>query len=253
MTGIPNKTHRDYLPQIGNTFATIESHRDRCWNQYYDLAYSHVVKHMMGGYKGTVLDVGTSHGYWLPFLKKQGFTKILGVELDPERARIAKSSGYDEVYNCDAAKIPHKSASLDVAISIDVFVHILQIKDKTAVLNEVERLLKPGGICIFNHTISRAYGYSGYHIEKYCSFLSLHELIKLVQQNPRFLVRDIKPTYYNFRNIKMDLYSKLLRKFITLPFIPKLMFLADYKNTRNLQIEESDTVFIKLEKVKLHY
>ncbi len=242
------KTHYDYLSVIGRTHATAYDYKDRRWNQYYFLTYSHIVDRMIGNMRGTVLDVGTSHGNWLSFLKRKGFSQFLGVELDPERARLAKQCGYHEVYNCDAANIPHPSATIDVALSNDVFVHILRIEDKIAVLKEVERLLKPNGIFIFNHTVSNAFNYDGYHVQEYCSFLSLHELTALVVNNTSLQISDIKPTYYNFRNSRPSLLTRLARRFIQVPFAVKLLFYLDYLNARDLPLEDSDTVYIKVKK-----
>lgn len=242
------KTHRDYLSVIGGTHATPGDYKNRRWNQYYHLTYTHIVDRMIGDRVGTVLDVGTSHGHWLPFLKQKGFTVLLGVELDPERAKLAKQSGYHEVYACDAAQIPHPSETIDVAISNDVFVHILRIKDKISVLREVERLLKPGGIFILNHPMSRAFNFKGYHVHEYCSFLSLQEFITLILNNTGLSITDIKPTYYHFRNSRPGFIARWARHFIAIPFVIRFLFYLDYLNARDLPLEDSDVVYVKLVK-----
>jgi ubiquinone/menaquinone biosynthesis C-methylase UbiE len=210
------------------------------------MTYTHVVDRMMGGQRGAVLDVGTSYGDWLSFLKQKGFSLILGVELHAERAKLAQEAGYDEVYQCDAAKIPRPSESVDVAISNDVFVHILRISDKIAVLQEVERLLKPGGIFILNHPISRAFNLESYQVREDCSFLSLHEFIALVLNNTGFTLVDLKPTYYQFRGSKAGFTTRQARKHIQLPLAVRLLFWLDYLNARNLSLEDSDVVYLKL-------
>jgi len=240
------KTHHDYLSVIGGTHATAGDYKNKRWSQYYHSTYTHIVDRMIGDRSGTVLDVGTSHGHWLPFLKQKGFSVLLGVELDPERAKLAKQSGYHEVYACDAAQIPHPSETIDVAISNDVFVHILRIEDKIAVLREVERLLKPGGIFILNHPMSKAFNFKGYHVHEYCSFLSLHELVTLVLNNTDFLISDMKPTYYHFRDSRPGFLARWARHFIEVPLAVKLLFYLDYLNARNLPLEDSDVVYVKL-------
>ncbi len=242
------KTHNDYVSIIGTTHATSRDYKGKRWNQYFHLTYTHVVDRMIGDQKGTVLDVGTSHGHWLPFLKQKGFSVFLGVELDPERAKLAKQAGYHEVYACDAAQIPHPSETIDVAVSNDVFVHILRIKDKIAVLREVERLLKPGGIFVLNHAMSRAFNFEGYHVHEYCSFLSLHELIALILSNTSFLISDIKPTYYQFRNSRQGFVARWIKHFIEIPLAVRLLFYLDYLNCRDLPLEDSDVVYVKLTK-----
>ena len=240
------KTHYDYLPIIGGTHFTTITHSDKQWNQYYALCERHAVDTMIGRVKGgIVLDVGSSYGHWFSFLKHKGFDTILGVELDPQRAKIAQEAGYTQVFNCDASQIPYPSNTIDVAVSNDVFVHILRIEDKIAVLKEIERLLKPGGMFILNHAMSPAFGFRQYHVQEYCSFLTLHEFIALVLENTTMRISDIKPTYYNFRNPEPPRITQFLRRYITLPLIPKLLFFADYLRARDLSLEDSDYVYIK--------
>lgn len=244
--GQVEKTEHDYVSIIGTTHATARDYHGKRWNDYYHLTYTHIVDRMIGNRKGTVLDVGTSHGHWFPFLKQKGFDMLLGVELDPERAKLAKEAGYDKVYACDATEIPHPSETVDVAVSNDVFVHILRIEDKIAALREVERLLKPGGIFILNHAMSKAFNFDGYHVHEYCSFLSLHEFITLITNHTNFAISDMKPTYYNFRNTKQGFVGRWVRHFIQLPFAIRFLFLSDYFHCRDLSLEDSDVVYMKL-------
>ena len=140
------KTHHDHLDRIGNTAATAVGYLEKRWNKYYLRTEQKTVSNLLKDEinpESTVLDVGTSHGNWLPFLRQSGFATILGVELDNKRAEQARQAGYDEVYNCDARSIPRAMNSIDAAVSNDVFVHILQMEDKIAVLHEIERLLRP--------------------------------------------------------------------------------------------------------------
>lgn len=243
------KSHKDYLEIIGETAATTKNYREKRHNQYYFKTFKYVVHNMLKNVeRGSVLDVGTSHGNWFAFLSKEGFRQIFGVEIDPNRASLAKQCGYTEVYNCDASNIPHPSNSIDAAVSNDVFVHILKLEDKISVVNEVERVLKPGGVFIFNHAMSPAYKHSGYHIEEYCSFLDLHKFISFIVNNSNFEITDIKPTYYNFRSVRLSIITKLLRLFVIFPLAVNILFVADYFNSRRLSLEESDTVYIKLRK-----
>jgi len=247
-----DKTHRDYLEVIGTTNATTRNYLEKRWNQYYFLTYRHMVNTMLGdiGDDKSVIDVGTSHGNWCSFLKRKGFKRIYGVELDSHRAELARRCGYNEVYNCDASSIPCKDNTIDYAVSNDVFVHILKVEDKIAVIKEVGRILKPGGIFIFNHTISNAFNYSNYHVFKHCSFLSLNELILMVTRNTGFKILDVKPTYYMFRRKnRSGILNKIQNFFILLPLAVTLRFVFDYLNCRNLGIENSDSVYIKVTKL----
>jgi ubiquinone/menaquinone biosynthesis C-methylase UbiE len=244
-----NKTHKDYIEIIGETCATGRNYEEKLWNKYYFMSYTYTVNKMLGSViGGSVIDVGTSHGNWYPFLKQKGFNEIYGVELDSHRAHHAKQLGYTEIYNCDAAHIPHPSNSIDVAVSNDVFVHILKMEDKVSVVREVERILKPGGIFILNHSMSAAFNYEGYTVSKHCSFLSLQEFLLLLLNNTNYEVLDIKPTYFSFRNGRPSFINKMARALIKLPLSVHLLFFLDYFNSRSLPISESDYLYIKLRK-----
>ena len=143
------KTHHDNISRIGGTAATARGFIERRWNRYYFQVLKRTVRNMLAGEIGanaTVLDIGTSHGNWLPLLRQFGFSTVLGVEVDAGRAEEARQAGYDDVYNCDARSVPRPAESIDVAVSNDVFVHILRGEDKAAVVRETERLLRPGGV-----------------------------------------------------------------------------------------------------------
>lgn len=245
-------THRDNISVIGTTHASSRSLRDKRWNAYYHQVYQGVVTSMLKGLPagGTLLDVGTSHGHWLRFFKSKGFEKIVGVELDPRRAELARQAGYSEVKVGDASEqIPYPDSSVDLAISNDVFVHILRMEDKHAVVNEVVRVLKPGGVFIFNHTIAPAFGYSSYTVDGYCSYLTLAELVDLLQGTP-LKIQDVKPTYFNFRQHRTFL-TKFLKALLTLPvpFGLTVNHLVDYFLIRDLPLEAADVVYLKARKL----
>jgi SAM-dependent methyltransferase len=242
------KSHYDFVKIIGETHKTTKSHREKRWNEYYDLSYQRIVAQMLAGTSGTVLDVGTSYGHWFPFLKTRGYSRILGVEIDANRAEQARRAGYDDVFNTDAATLPLPDNSCDAAVSNDVFVHILKLMDKVSVVREVERILRPGGIFVVNHTMSRAYGYDGYHVEGHCSFLDLDGWIKLIKRNTGFEIVDLKPSYYNWRNISPPLRVRLLRRLIDLPLVDRIVARWDRQNNWRYPIDEADTVYVRLRK-----
>lgn len=246
------KTHRDYLDIIGNTAATTKGWREKRWNCYYFLTYRYLVANMLreaDACRGTVLDIGTSHGNWLPFLKAQGFKTVLGVELHPGRAALARSAGYDVVHNCDAANTPLAKASVDVAMSNDVLVHILRLEDKVAVFREVERVLRQDGVFIFNHTMSRAIGAQGYQVVNHCSYMDLGSLIELVGAHTNFRVIDVKPSYFTFAGRPVRLLTELARTaLLMMPLGPHLRFYRDHIYARRLGLEESDSVYLCLAK-----
>jgi SAM-dependent methyltransferase len=95
-------THQDNVARIGGTAATAQGFTERRWNHYYFRVLKQTVETMLVseiGASAAVLDIGTSHGNWLPFLRRLGFLQVVGVELDAGRAELARQAGYDEVHN----------------------------------------------------------------------------------------------------------------------------------------------------------
>ena len=247
-----NKTHYDYIAQIGSTHATSQNRYERQWNKYYFLTYQRVVRQLLGNSvkqdPSTVLDVGTSHGNWARFLKREGFAKILGVEIDQRRAERARQQGYDEVFNCDAADTPLDAETVDVAISNDVFVHVLQLKDKVRILRRIEQLLKRGGVFIVNHTSSKAYfNTTDYRISDYCSYISLDEFCQLIQGNTDLQISEVRPSYFNWRFQKAPFLIAALRKAMRAPLVPQAAAFLDHAySAHRCQVEDADTFYLKL-------
>jgi SAM-dependent methyltransferase len=245
------KSHIDYLSVIGNTHATAKSWLDAQWNRYYHAVYVAVVRDLLRGVaRGTILDVGTSHGHWCRFFRMQGFRKILGVEIDGGRAALARGAGYDEVFNCDAADTPMLDESLDAAVSSDVFVHILKIEDKARVLRKISALLRPGGVFIVNCTSAKAhFDDSAFRVVNYCSFMSANDFLSLVRQHTGLRILDLRPTYYHWRFTAKPLWLGLLRCAIFLPGVPRLLALVDrHYVAPRLGPDASDSFYVKLRK-----
>jgi ubiquinone/menaquinone biosynthesis C-methylase UbiE len=118
------KSHRDYVEIIGGNSSTYRNYREKRWNQYYFKSLTSAVRHMhKDAERGCILDVGTSTGEWFPFLKKEGFQTIYGVELHERRAEQARAYGYKEVFHCEAQSVPLPDQSIDAAVSNEVFGH----------------------------------------------------------------------------------------------------------------------------------
>lgn len=247
------KTHCDFVDVIGGTNATGRNRTERQWNAYYLRCYQDVVSDLLRGEgRGSVLDVGTSHGNWYSFLNSRGFKKIWGVEISPDRAAQASVHGYTKVFNCDAADVPLPPNSVDVAVSNDVFVHILQPSDKIRVVKKVEELLVPGGCLVFNHASALAfYGTPIFRIDHHCSYVSLDELIRLVHEHTGLRIVDMRPSYFHWRFVTPPRMLRVLRRIIALPVVPWVLAKVDrYWTSKRLGIEDSDYFYVKLEKPK---
>src|SRR5262245_3852209 len=91
----------------------------------------------------TVLDLGCGAGM-LALLKRKD-VNLFGVDLSPECALAAKRNGYDVGISTNLSKLPFPDHSFDYVISLDVIGHIA-FEEKDAVLNEIKRVLRPGGV-----------------------------------------------------------------------------------------------------------
>src|SRR5438552_464577 len=90
-----------------------------------------------------VLDLGCGAGM-LALLKRKGVT-LTGIDLSPECARAARRNGYDATLTTTLSNLPFPDASFDYVVSLDVLGHV-GFEEKDAVLGEIKRVLRPGGV-----------------------------------------------------------------------------------------------------------
>ena len=90
-----------------------------------------------------VLELGCGAGM-LALLKRKGVT-LTGVDLSAECATAALRNGYDATFSAQLSSLPFADASFDYVVSLDVLGHI-EAEEKDAVLAEVKRVLRPGGV-----------------------------------------------------------------------------------------------------------
>src|SRR5438067_6262198 len=93
----------------------------------------------------SVLDLGCGAGV-LALLKRKGVT-LAGVDLSEECALAARRNGYDAGVASRLTRLPFADASFDYVVSLDVLGHVLA-EEKDAVLAEVGRVLRPGGVTL---------------------------------------------------------------------------------------------------------
>jgi len=90
-----------------------------------------------------VLELGCGAGM-LALLKRKGVT-LTGVDLSNECAMAARRNGYDATFSARLSNLPFADASFDYVVSLDVIGHI-EMGEKDAVLAEIKRVLRPGGL-----------------------------------------------------------------------------------------------------------
>jgi ubiquinone/menaquinone biosynthesis C-methylase UbiE len=106
---------------------------------------------MMGNVKGKkILDLGCGTGRNAIFLAKKG-AEVYGIDFSDEmiaeiRKKIKKEMVKIKLKKQDITKrLPYDSNSFDIVVSDFVFNHIKNLKP---LLNEIARVLKPGGFCL---------------------------------------------------------------------------------------------------------
>ncbi len=82
------------------------------------------------------LEVGSGNGNFLNYLREKGLD-IEGVDIAPRGPNVKKA---------DIAELPYPKESFDYVLSKQVFDGALYAQDQKAMLNEIVRVLKKGGI-----------------------------------------------------------------------------------------------------------
>jgi SAM-dependent methyltransferase len=93
----------------------------------------------------SVLELGCGAGM-LALLKRKEIV-LTGVDLSRECALAAHRNGYDATFVAELSRLPFPSASFDYVVSLDVLGHV-EADAKDAVLAEIKRILRPGGVTL---------------------------------------------------------------------------------------------------------
>lgn len=95
--------------------------------------------------EGRLLDIGCGTGYLLKILERNW--DVYGVDISLRAVEMAKSKGLKKIRLASIENLPFGNNFFDVILVLDVIEHVQN--DRLA-LSEVYRVLKPGGIAIFN-------------------------------------------------------------------------------------------------------
>ncbi|HEY6245674.1 MAG TPA: methyltransferase domain-containing protein [Pyrinomonadaceae bacterium] len=91
----------------------------------------------------SLLDLGCGEGV-LALLKRKD-VYLAGLDLSPDLVEMSRRNGYDVARVGKLTELPFDDASFDYVVSLDVFGHI-DFADKDAVISEIKRVLRPGGV-----------------------------------------------------------------------------------------------------------
>jgi 2-polyprenyl-3-methyl-5-hydroxy-6-metoxy-1,4-benzoquinol methylase len=98
--------------------------------------------------RGRLLDVGCATGAFLSEMKRQPGWMVTGIEPSPVAARYVRDEVGVDVVQGVLNDAPFAPASFDAITMWDVLEHVY---DPRAVLAQVARLLRPGGVFVANH------------------------------------------------------------------------------------------------------
>lgn len=125
---------------------------DKYWNTPAPEVYNLAIKWKESGFK-SFLDIGCGYGRNLIYMAKQGFEvsafdlSEYAVENTKEKAK-QQNIKIKEIFVSDMLKTPFGDESFDCMLAMNVISHT-DTKGFKQILNEIKRLLKPGGEVYF--------------------------------------------------------------------------------------------------------
>jgi len=204
--------------------------------KYRELTFSKALRHIerfTKGKKGRIYDIGTAGGSFLNAAKKRGWD-VYGSEPNKWLCKWGKENYGITIWQGDIFSHRFEKNFFDVVTLWDVLEHV---PDPSKNLEEINRILKPGGILVVNYPdisswISKLMG------KKWIFLLSVHlfyfnrKTIKKMLNKNGFKAIKIKPHFQTlslgYLAFRTKSYSKLLYK-IGMPIIKAL-------HMENLQI-----------------
>jgi len=134
-----------------------------------------------------ILELGSATGEFLAELRRYGRTRLLGLELSAEAARIARARHGLDVRAGQLDEVSLPPASFDVVLMRHVLEHL---PDPRETLTRIAHLLRPGGYCIFtipnidSHT-ARIFGrdWYGYQFPRHFFLFPQPALVALLERS----------------------------------------------------------------------
>jgi SAM-dependent methyltransferase len=124
----------------------VETVEDFCLALIHRRAYDEAVRRADGG---RVLDLGCNNGYGTLFLAEAGLD-VVGVDVSTRmlaEARARSATHRTRFLEVDGLRLPFAADAFDLVTSFQVIEHIA---DTARYLEEVGRVLKPGGVAMFS-------------------------------------------------------------------------------------------------------
>jgi len=168
---------------------TYQIEKDHWWFRVRRILAMDLLEKYKPGSKD-VLEVGCGTGLLLLTLSNKG-KRVFGLDMSDEAIKFCESRGLKDIRLGEATAMPFEDHMFDAVFCLDVLEHI---SDDKKALEEMERVLKPGGIMIlFVPAFTSLWGIQdviGHHHRRYV-LSSLREKL-----GSRWKIR--KKSYFNF-------------------------------------------------------
>ena len=107
--------------------------------------YQEFMEIILENLDGMCIDIGCGPGLRMKFFKPL-VKKLIGVDISKHRLKEAKNSNPDVIFiMCDARELPFKNEIFDTVLSLEMIEHLPDCLSQELFLQEVKRILKPGG------------------------------------------------------------------------------------------------------------
>jgi ubiquinone/menaquinone biosynthesis C-methylase UbiE len=125
----------------------------------------------------SLLDIGCGTGHHMRSLRERGFT-VAGVDGSEDMLAHARANNPGaEIERADVEEIPFPDRSFDFIVCIEV---LRYLPDSFRSLQEMARVLKPGGICLA--TATPAFNLNGYWlVNRLANLVAVGNLVRLKQ------------------------------------------------------------------------
>jgi 2-polyprenyl-3-methyl-5-hydroxy-6-metoxy-1,4-benzoquinol methylase len=209
--------------------ATVSGQADGLFRGQAPYMEKRIRPHLPDDRKAPILDLGCGHGTHIYFLKKWGFTKIVGIDTSAEQVALAHQLGLTEVRLGDVRDVPAtQKGQVGAVLLIDVIEH-LTLDVTFDILTNVYDLLTAGGRLILH--VPNAEGLFGMRIrygdlthETAFTPTSIRQLLKSVGF-VKFDCYEDKPVIYNLKSV----FRRLIWEFGT--FSTRLLLMAETGQT----------------------
>lgn len=127
-------------PEAYATEAAV--HRTHWWFVGRRALFAELLRDMRPGPDWRVLEVGSGTGANLPALDALGVKQVIACDVSAEALQYSRQNRSGLFAMADATRLPFKAGTFDLIMAADVIEHL---DNDQAALEELARLLKPGG------------------------------------------------------------------------------------------------------------